>query len=168
MADWVPVTEPQLDAATVTASGRQARRIAWISAVVVVLASIALSFSLRGKTDSGDSFFRPEDQVAMVLLGLLAGVGVLWFTRPRVVADAHVVRVRNLLGWVEVPWEIVAAVRFDRGHPWASLELRDDDVISIMAVQAADKEYAVATVRALRALLAAHREAENAAGAGAA
>jgi len=150
----------------VTASGRRARRIARISAVAVVLVSVALALTLRGKTDSGDSYFRPEDQIAMVLLGLLAAAGVLWFTRPRVVADAHTVRVRNLLGWVEVPWEIVAAVRFDRGHPWASLELLDDDVISMMAVQAADKEYAVATVRALRALLAAHR-ARNAAGTGA-
>ncbi|HKD96711.1 MAG TPA: PH domain-containing protein [Micromonosporaceae bacterium] len=151
-----------------TASGQKARRVARISAVVVVLVFAGLAFTLRGRTDSGDSYFRPEDQIAMILLGFLAAAGVLWFTRPRVVADTHTVRVRNLLGWVEVPWEIVAAVRFDRGHPWASLELRDDDVISIMAVQAADKEYAIAAVRGLRALLAAHREAEKAAGAGAA
>jgi Bacterial PH domain len=46
-------------------------------------------------------------------------------------------------------------VRFDRGSPWASLELRDDDVVQVMAVQVMDKEYAVDAVRALRHLLAA-------------
>jgi len=51
-----------------------------------------------------------------------------------------------------------AAVRFDRGSPWVALDLYDDDVISVMAVQAADKEYALDTVRTLRRLLAASRE----------
>jgi hypothetical protein len=83
---------------------------------------------------------------------------VLIFTRPRIIADTHGVRVRNLLGWKYFPWAVITAVRFDRGSPWVALDLQDDDVVSVMAVQAADKEYAVDTVRALRALLAASRE----------
>ncbi len=159
VADWATVTGPQLTDAstTVTASARRARKVARISAVAIVVIFTGLAFTLRGKTDGGTGVFHPEDQVAMVLLGLVAAGGVLWFTRPRVVADRDGIRVRNLFGWMELPWDVVSAVRFDRGNPWASLELRDDDMISIMAIQAADKDYAVSTVRALRALLAAHR-----------
>lgn len=34
-------------------------------------------------------------------------------------------------------------MRFDRGAPWASLELHDDDLLPMVALQAADKELAV-------------------------
>jgi len=94
----------------------------------------------------------------MILLGLLAAGAVLMFTRPRIIADIDGVRVRNLLAWKYFPWSVIAAVRFDRGSPWVALDLYDDDVISVMAVQAADKEYALDTVRTLRRLLAASRE----------
>ncbi len=50
---------------------------------------------------------------------------------------------------------MVRAVRFDRNSPWAQLELHDDEQVSIHALQAADKEYAVDGVRTLRALHAA-------------
>jgi hypothetical protein len=43
-------------------------------------------------------------------------------------------------------------VRFDRHSPWATLELYNDETISVHALQAADKEYAVDGVRTLRAL----------------
>jgi hypothetical protein len=119
---------------------------------VVIFTVVALL--LKGKTDSGKSMFRPEDQVAMIALGLLAAAGILLFARPTVIATRDGLRVRNLLGWRELSWSMVAAVRFDRGNPWVTLDLADDDVIAVMAVQAADKEYAVAAVRGLRAMLA--------------
>ena len=50
---------------------------------------------------------------------------------------------------------MVRRIRFDKGNPWVSLELEDDEVVAVMAVQAADKEHAVAAARQLRALLAA-------------
>ena len=153
------VTQPGTPTpARVEASARRARKVAIGAAVAVVLIFTGVALTLHGKTDGGKSIFHAEDQVAMVLLGLLAAGGVLMFTRPRILADASGVRVRNLLGWTELPWEVITAVRFDRGSPWVALDLRDDDVISVMAVQAADKEYAVATVRALRALLVASRQ----------
>jgi len=43
-------------------------------------------------------------------------------------------------------------VRFDRNSPWAQLELHDDEQVSIHALQAVDKDYAVEGVRKLRAL----------------
>jgi hypothetical protein len=141
----------------VVARAQKAQRVAYITAGAIVVVFTGVAFTLRGRTESGRSYFHAEDQIAMIILGLLAAVAILWFTRPRVIADEHGLKVRNLLGWVEVPWEVVSAVRFDRGSPWVAVDLRDDDVISVMAVQAADKEYAVAAVRGLRALLAASR-----------
>jgi hypothetical protein len=140
----------------VTAFAHKARKVAWVAAVLIFLVFGGIAFTLRGYTDSGKSVFHVEDQVAMTLLGLVAAVGVLWFTRPRIIADDEGIRVRNLLGWIDIPWEVISAVRFDRGSPWAMIDLADDDVIAVMAVQAADKDYAITTVRALRAMLAAH------------
>ncbi len=73
------------------------------------------------------------------------------FTRPRIIADADR-RTSSQPARLEFfPWPVIAAVRFDRGSPWVAIDLQDDDVISVMAVQAADKDYALDTVRALRA-----------------
>jgi hypothetical protein len=83
---------------------------------------------------------------------VLIGLGMLAFTRPRVRADAEGVHVRNVVGGYDLPWSVVRAVRFDRSSPWATLELHDDETVSIHALQAADKEYAVEGVRVLRAL----------------
>jgi hypothetical protein len=113
---------------------------------------------LHGKTDGGDGVFQASDQFAMIGLGLLGALGILMFTRPRVHADARGIKVRNVLGGYELPWEVVRSIQFGRGAPWASLELQDDDVVAVMAVQAADKAYAVQAVRAMRALLAAHQQ----------
>jgi len=165
VADSVAVTTTPQTAvpAVVTAQGQKARKVAYIAAAAIVIVFVGVAFTLHGKTESGRSYFHREDQIAMTLLGLICAAAVLMFTRPRIIADRSGVRVRNLMGWVEVPWELVTAVRFDRGSPWVAIDLRDDDVISVMAVQAADKDYAVAAVRGLRALLAASRTPAGAA-----
>jgi hypothetical protein len=106
--------------------------------------------------------FQRGDQLAMIGLGVLTAAGILMFARPRVVADEHTVRIRNVVGGYDLPWEVVRAVRFDRGSAWASLELSDDELVGVMAVQAGDKEYAVEAVRVLRALLDANRSAHAA------
>src|SRR5690606_24659817 len=86
-----------------------------------------------------------------------AAGAILLFTRPRVIADTQHIEVRNGIGSHDVPWAVVRRIVFERGNPWVSLELEDDDTLAVMAVQATDKEHAVAAVRALRALHAAHR-----------
>jgi len=148
---------------TVTARPVKATKVAWILAVLVVVVFSAVATTLRGPTDSGKSVFQAGDQVAMIGLGILGALGILLFTRPRVSADADRIRIRNVIGSYELPWDVVRSVEFRRGSPWASLELENDDVVAVMAVQAADKEYAVAAVRGLRALLAtAHRTGSDA------
>ncbi|HKT04615.1 MAG TPA: PH domain-containing protein [Rugosimonospora sp.] len=132
--------------------------MARILAAVLVVIFTAVATALHGATDSGKGVFQTSDQVAMIGLGILGALGILAFTRPRVSADEQVIRIRNVVGGYELPWEVVRAITFRKGAPWAQLELRDDDVVALMAVQAADKGYAVETVRALRRLLAAHQE----------
>ncbi|MEV4706914.1 PH domain-containing protein [Actinoplanes sp. NPDC049316] len=131
------------------------RRIRWVagfSAAAVVILFTALSFGLHGATGDGLGQFERGDQTAMIGLGVLAAAGILAFTRPRVRADAEHVRIRNVIGNFDLPWSAVRAVRFDRNSAWAMLELHDDETVPVHALQAADKEYAVEGVRALRAL----------------
>ena len=135
------------------------KRIRWVagfSAAAVVILFTLLSFGLHGSTgfDNSGSFQR-GDQTAMIGLGVLIGLGILAFARPRVRADADGIKIRNVIGGYDLPWSVVRAVRFDRNLPWATLDLEDDEQISVHALQAADKEYAVEGVRALRALHAA-------------
>jgi hypothetical protein len=132
------------------------KRIRWVAgaaALGVVVLFTALSFGLHGSAGFDNSgTFQRGDQTAMIGLGVLIALGVLAFTRPRVRAGADGITVRNVVGGYELPWSVVRAVRFDRNSPWATLELYDDETVSVHALQAADKEYAVDGVRALRAL----------------
>ncbi|MER7890196.1 PH domain-containing protein [Micromonospora sp. NPDC048909] len=146
------MSEPEL----IRLRPRRIRVVCWSSAAVLLVVFTAVATSLSGPTGNGYGTFQRGDQIAMVGLGVLGALGFLLFTRPRVEADARGVRVRNVLGSYELPWEVVRGVRFDRGAPWASLELHDDDLLPIVALQAADKELAVEGVRALRRLHQAH------------
>ena len=123
---------------------------------MVVLFTV-LSFGLRGSagfenTGPSTGQFERGDQTAMIGLGVLIGLGILAFCRPRVVADAERVRIRNVVGGYDLPWSVVRKVRFDRNSPWAQLELHDDEQVSIHALQAVDRDYAIEGVRTLRAL----------------
>jgi len=123
--------------------------------VAILVLFTVLSFGLKGSTGDGYGTFRAGDQLAMIGLGVLAALGVLVFCRPRVRADAAGIQIRNVVGGYDLPWAVVRVVRFDRNAAWAALELHDDETVPVHALQAADKEYAVTGVRALRALHAA-------------
>lgn len=140
----------------VTVRPRRIRLVCWVSAATLLVVFSLVATSLTGGTGNGYGTFQRGDQLAMIGLGVFGALGILLFTRPRVVADARGVRVRNVIGSHELPWEVVRGVRFDRGAPWASLELYDDDLLPMVALQAADKERAVEGVRALRRLHQAH------------
>jgi hypothetical protein len=148
---------------SVTYRPKKIRWVAGISAAAVVVLFTVLSFGLTGSAgfQQGVSTgqFERGDQTAMIGLGVLIALGILAFCRPRVIADAEHIRIRNVIGGYDLPWSVVRAVRFDRNSPWAQLELHDDEQVSIHALQAADKDYAVDGVRTLRALHSAAVEA---------
>jgi hypothetical protein len=132
---------------------KRIRWVAGIAAVAVVTLFTAVSFGLRGSAGFDNSGqFQRGDQAAMIGLGVLIGLGFLAFTRPRVSADADGIKIRNVVGGYDLPWSVVRAVRFDRKSAWAILDLYDDEQVSLHALQAVDKEYAVDGVRTLRAL----------------
>ena len=132
---------------------KRIRWVAGIAAVSVVALFTAVGFGLRGSAGFENSgHFQRGDQAAMIGLGILIALGILAFTRPRVSADADGIKIRNVIGAYDLPWSAVRAVRFDRHSPWAILDLYDDDQVSLHALQATDKEYAVDGVRTLRAL----------------
>jgi hypothetical protein len=134
-----------------------------VLAPIVVLVFTVLATVLAQPVGEGGGVFGASDRAAMIALGVLAALGILVFTRPRVTADRAGVKIQNVIGGYELPWEVVRSVRFERGNPWLSLELHDDDVVAVMAIQAADKEYAVAGARTLRTLLAQHQRGGDAA-----
>jgi hypothetical protein len=133
---------------------KRIRLVAVLSAVFLVAVFTVVGL-LLGDTPTG-VIFRTSDQVAMVCLGVLLAGGILLLARPRVRADAEGVEVRNVVTVHRFAWTDVLHVSFPDGASWARLELPDDEYVSIMAVQAVDRDHAVAAVRALREL---HRAA---------
>lgn len=135
---------------------KRIRVVSWASAVFLVAVFTVVGL-LLGDTPTG-VIFRTSDQVAMIFLGVLLACGMLLLARPRVRADAEGVEVRNVVTVHRFTWSQVLHVSFPDGASWARLELPDDEYVSIMAVQAVDRDHAVAAVRALRDL---HRAATH-------
>lgn len=136
---------------------RKLTQVCWGLSLFVIVAFVIVAVALGQGGSQGDASFQLMDQFAMVGLGVLTALGLLAFTRARVVADARGIRVRNVLGDKVLPWQVVQSVRLDEGSPWASLELHDDETVALLAVQANDGERAVQAVLDLRALLQASR-----------
>ena len=129
--------------------------LAVLAAVVVgVMAFVAAGLK---ETTNTVVTYRTSDQVALLGIGLLLAAGILFLGRSRVDADADGIRVRNVVVAHQLSWRAVRAVRFERKSAWASLLLENGDEISLLAVQAVDKEHAVRAVEGLRALREAAR-----------
>ena len=124
--------------------------------VVVVAVMVVVATGLKDTTNTVVTY-RTSDQVAMVGLGLVLAAGLLFLGRSRVDADDDGLRVRNIVVHHQLSWQAVKAVRFDRKSAWASLLLENGDEVSLLAVQAIDKEHAVRAVEGLRELRAAAR-----------
>ena len=124
--------------------------------VAAAVVAVGLVVALSLKTNStGVIEFGTADQIAVAGLAVLLGAGILFLGRSRVDADADGIRFRNIVLTHDLPWESVRAIAFDRKSSWASLRLRNDDEVALLAVQAVDRERAVRAVEGLRALLAA-------------
>jgi len=137
---------------------RRTRVVAWVAAAVTMLAATGLAVALSGSIGPGRAAFGTADRFAMIGLGVIGAAALLTLTRPLVEADDDGIRVRNVIGDTRLPWAAVRGIRFDRGTSWATLELPDDEVIGVLAVQAVDKQHAVDAVRALRARHAAYQQ----------
>src|SRR5262249_41915541 len=133
---------------------RRATIMAAVAAVALVAVFVVVAVLLRGSKTGVR--FQVSDQVAMVCIGLLLAAGAMLFAAPLVRADAEGITVRNVPVRRRLAWREVLSVSFPDGASWARLELPDDEYHAVVAVQAVDRERAVAAVRALRRL---HRSA---------
>ncbi|MGY1745956.1 PH domain-containing protein [Blastococcus sp. SYSU D00695] len=147
--------------ARVSAVPRRLRLVCAVAAAVVVVAMVVVGLLLPDSS-TGVVSFGWADQMAIIGIGVCLGLGILTLGRSRVDADASGVRVRNLFVTHEYPWSAVRSVRFDRHSSWASLLLGNGDEVSVLAVQAGDRDRAVRAVEGLRALHAAAKAAEPA------
>lgn len=131
---------------------RKSRIGAWIGAVVAFGGFTALSFTLGSQTSEGGTVTW-ADQAGMIGLGVIGAAIALSFLRLRVRADEKGVEVVNVTSKRYFPWQVVTAINFTEKMTWATVELADDDEMSIMAIQVSDKERAVAAIKHLRALM---------------
>jgi hypothetical protein len=135
------------------------RLLCVVVAVVVVGVMTYVALELPSTTNTVVAY-GPADQFAMFGIGLALAAGIVLLGRSRVDADAAGIRFRNIAIQHELPWAAVRSVAFDRKSAWASLVLRNGDEVSLLAVQAVDKDRAVHAVEGLRALLEAARAQE--------
>ena len=152
-----PATPPP----PVSATPRTLRQLCAFAAVIVLAATAVVVITLPSSS-TGVVRFAVVDQVALGGLGVILAAAVLTLGRPRMDADTSGVRIQNVIGVRTVPWSVVRAVRFERKSRWATLQLTNDDVLALFAVQAIDGERAVRATDGLRALLAAHVAAQPA------
>jgi cytochrome c biogenesis protein CcdA len=138
---------------------RRMRLVLALAGVVVVAVMVVVAAGLKETTNTVVTY-RTSDQFAIVGLGLVLAAGLVFLGRSRVDADAAGVRVRNVVVHHELPWQAVRAVRFERKSAWASLVLENGDEVSLLAVQAVDREHAVRAVEGLRALRTAARASD--------
>lgn len=131
---------------------RKSRIGAWIGAAIAFGGFTALSFTLGNRTYEGGTITW-VDQIAMIGLGVIGAAIALSFLRLRVRADEKGIEVTNVASKRYFPWQVVTAINFTDKMTWATVELADDDEMSIMAVQVSDKGRAVAAIKHLRALL---------------
>jgi hypothetical protein len=144
MSDWDLEIRPHL-----------APYFAYAAAAIIVAAHVTVGLLL--KVRSSGVIFQTADQVAIALLGVIIGGGVLLFARPRLRVGAAGVAVRNLFGYRLIPWSDVVGVSFPRGARWARVDLPDDEYVPVMAIQAVDKDRAVDAMDRVRGLLARYR-----------
>ncbi len=140
----------------VSARPVRATPIAVLAALVVLAVFVFAAVILRS-TAEGFSF-NAADQYGIAGTGLLAAVGILSLTRPRVRADARGVDCRGFFGgYRHVDWDLVLAVEFPPKARFARLVLPGDELVTLYAIQRGDGERSVEAMGGLRALHAASR-----------
>lgn len=133
---------------------------AYGAAALIFAAHVTVGVLL--KISSTGVIFQTADQVAIALLGAIVAGAVLLLARPRLRVGAPGVAVRNLFGYRVIPWSDVVGVTFPLGARWARVDLPDDEYIPVMAIQAVDKDRAVAAMDNVRDVLGRYRPDLNA------
>ena len=143
-ADWDVVLRPRLTP-----------YFAYGAAFVVAASGITVGLLL--KIRSTGAIIQPADQVSMAVLGIILAGTILLLARPRLRVGPAGLGVRNFLGYRLIPWADVVDVSFPVGARWARVDLPDYEYVPVMAIQAVDRERAVAAMETVRSLVAKYR-----------
>ncbi len=128
--------------------------IANISAAVVLAAFVVIAIVMP--SDNAGATFGWKDQLFTAVIGVIVAGGLHLPARPRLRADREGVRMRSFVGnWRTVPWAAIVRVEFPNNVRFARVVLAGDETLALYAVQRADGERAVETMRGLRKLYAA-------------
>ncbi len=131
------------------------RIVAGVLAVLFILAGVLSGHSATGVN------FRVDDQVAVIVFGLLLALAVLTLTRPRVRVGESGVVVRNVLGDNEFQWKDILGVSIPDKKAWARLELVGDEYMPMMAIRVNDGDRAAQAMDRFRELGARYTAAQG-------
>jgi hypothetical protein len=143
-SDWDVVLRPRLTP-----------YVAYATAFIVATAGIVVGLLLKIRYTG--AIIQTADQVSMGVLGVILAAAILLLATPRVRVGPAGIGVRNILTERVVPWPDVVDVSFPAGARWARVDLADYEYVPVLAVQSVDGERAVASMDALRTLLAKYR-----------
>ena len=138
-------------------------RFAYGAAALVLAVNVAVGALL--KVGSTGVIFRTADQVAIGLLGVVFAVLILVLSQPRLRIGPRGIAVRNAFTYKLIPWSDVVDVSFPVGARWARVELPDDEYVPVLAIQAVDKQHAVAAMDTVREHLARYQGGQTRPGA---
>jgi hypothetical protein len=127
-------------------------RFAYGAAALVLAVHVAVGALL--KVGSTGVIFRTADQVAIALLGVVFAVLILVLSQPRLRIGPRGIAVRNAFTYKLIPWSDVVDVSFPVGARWARV-----------AIQAVDKQHAVAAMDTVREHLARYQGGQTRPGA---
>lgn len=134
----------------ITVRSRLTPLLAWIAAAVIAVTGVVVAvFNNR----ASGAYLRPADQVAMAGLAFVIAGAVLLLTRPRLKVGPSGLAVRNVMGYRMIGWSEVVDVSFPPGKHWARVDLDCDEYVPVLAIQVNDRQRAVESMDAVRALM---------------
>lgn len=122
--------------------------------VAVIIVSVGITVGLLLKNEYTGVILRTADQVAVITLAVILAGGGLLLSRPRLRIGRAGVQVRNVFTDRLIGWDDVVDVSFPAGAGWARVDLADDEYIPVLAIQALDRERAVAAMDSVRTVMA--------------
>lgn len=130
-------------------------RLTLISTRVAIVV-VALLTGIGVLRHPGGAEFNTIWWIAVPTLGLAAVALLVLLGRPRLVATAYGLEVRNLVRTQRLEWNQVIAVRFGVSAPWVVLDLSDGSTLAVMAIAASDGARARLAAQSLATLVQRH------------
>lgn len=117
---------------------RLARRVAIVLAILLVIALVVLFAVVP--TEGSFSFDAVDYVAGVVVMGIFHWILYMHY-QVHAAVDSTGITVKNLIYSHTFTWAEVIDVEFGSG-PWARLDISDGRIVSVMAIQYADGEFA--------------------------